>query len=213
MFFQLSIFDRRKDSTEIANLSDQMSSVQRKFLILDGIGGVSFGRELLASPAAPGRARVALVAFSSLGDGLLYLMMAENLRLNGYKLVYYGDIGHQLRHWLPQLDIRPYPPRDSFDATLADYDLAIVSPPHYLRDHMDEHLLDVMRRKWLLVCQRAPATWRHDLTEAVSASRAPEIVAELRDLLDSGGPIRFRKVYRRKCRGYHASLFARTYAS
>ena len=29
------------------------------------------------------KARIALVSFSSLGDGLIYLMMAENLRLNG----------------------------------------------------------------------------------------------------------------------------------
>lgn len=146
-----------------------------------------------APPATPGRARIALVAFSSLGDGLLYLMMAENLRLNGYKLTYYGDIGHQLRHWLPQLDIRPYPPRDDLDAALADYDLAIVSPPQYLRDRMDDRLLDALRRKWLLVCQRAPASWRHDLTATLAASRPPEIVAELAGLLDGGGPIRFRK--------------------
>lgn len=145
------------------------------------------------APAALGRARIALVAFSSLGDGLLYLMMAENLRLNGYQLTYYGDIGHQLRHWLPQLDIRPYPPRDGFDAALADYDLAIVSPPQFLRDRMDDRLLDALRRKWLLVCQRAPASWRHDLTATLAASRPPEIVAELAGLLDGGGPIRFRK--------------------
>ncbi|MDQ5942536.1 MAG: hypothetical protein QG572_1352 [Pseudomonadota bacterium] len=48
------------------------------------------------------KARIALVAFSSLGDGLIYLMMAENLRLNGFSVTYFGNIGHQLRAWLPQ---------------------------------------------------------------------------------------------------------------
>lgn len=149
--------------------------------------------EQTASPATPGRARIALVAFSSLGDGLLYLMMAENLRRNGYRVSHYGDIAHQIRHWMPQLDIQPYPPHDGFDAALAAYDLVIMSPPQFLRDRMDERTLDAMRRKWLLVCQRAPAGWRHDLTAALRAQRPPEIFAELRDLLDCGGPIRFRK--------------------
>jgi hypothetical protein len=143
--------------------------------------------------ATPGRARIALVAFGSLGDGLLYLMMAENLRHNGYNVSYYGDIAHQIRHWMPQLDIHPYPPHDGFDAALADYDLVIMSPPQFLRDRMDERTLDAMRKKWLLICQRAPASWRHNLTATLRAQLPPEIYAELHDLLDCGGPIRFRK--------------------
>lgn len=149
--------------------------------------------EQTASPATPGRARIALVAFGSLGDGLLYLMMAENLRHNGYNVSYYGDIAHQIRHWMPQLDIHPYPPHDGFDAALADYDLVIMSPPQFLRDRMDERTLDAMRKKWLLICQRAPTSWRHDLTATLRTQLPPEIYAELHDLLDCGGPIRFRK--------------------
>lgn len=145
-----------------------------------------------AAAVALGGARIALVAFNSLGDGLLYLMMVDNLRRNGYSVSYYGDIAHQIRDWLPQLDIQPYPRHDSFDAALAAYDLVIMSPPSFLRDRMDEPLLDAMRKKWLLICQRAPANWRHDLTATVRAQRPPAILAALRDLLDSGGPIRFR---------------------
>ena len=37
--------------------------------------------ETVPPPMARGIARIALVAFSSLGDGLLYLMMAHNLAL------------------------------------------------------------------------------------------------------------------------------------
>ena len=47
--------------------------------------------------APAGKPRIALVAFSSLGDGLIYLMMAENLRLNGFAVTYFGNIGYQLR--------------------------------------------------------------------------------------------------------------------
>ena len=59
----------------------------------------------MSAPAA--KARIALVAFSSLGDGLIYLMMAENLRLNGFAVTYFGNIGYQLRAWLPQFEIGP----------------------------------------------------------------------------------------------------------
>jgi hypothetical protein len=53
--------------------------------------------------------RIALVSFDSLGDSLIYLMMADNLQRNGFNVTHYGDVAYQMRDWLPQLDIRPYP--------------------------------------------------------------------------------------------------------
>lgn len=136
--------------------------------------------------------KVALVAFSSLGDGLIYLMMAENLRLNGYQVTYFGDIGYQLRHWLPQIEIRPYPALPQLDDELASFDLVIMSPPQFLRDRMDPATTDAMRRKWLLICQRAPAEWRFDLTERLREQQPPHIFSALSGLMDSGGSIRYR---------------------
>jgi heptosyltransferase-3 len=144
----------------------------------------------MSAPAA--RARIALVAFSSLGDGLIYLMMAENLRLNGFAVTYFGNIGYQLRAWLPQFEIRPYPAVDEMDAALADFDLVVMSPPQFLRDRMDPATTDAMRRKWLLICQKTPDDWRFDLTETKRAALAPDTFAALRGLLDCGGSIRDR---------------------
>lgn len=136
--------------------------------------------------------RIALVAFSSLGDGLIYLMMAENLRRNGFAVTYFGNIGYQLRAWLPQFAIRPYPALDEMDAALADFDLVIMSPPQFLRDRMDAATTDAMRRKWLLICQKTPDDWRFDLTETKRATLPPAIYARLQPLLDAGGAMRRR---------------------
>ena len=142
------------------------------------------------APAA--KARIALVAFSSLGDGLIYLMMAENLRLNGFAVTYFGNIGYQLRAWLPQFEIRPYPAAEDMDAALAGFDLVIMSPPQFLRDRMDPATTDAMRRKWLLICQKTPDDWRFDLTETKRARLPPDTFAALHGLLDCGGSIRDR---------------------
>jgi hypothetical protein len=144
-------------------------------------------------PPPPGKARIALVGFSSLGDGLIYLMMAENLRNNGYNVTSYGNIAYQMRHWLPQLEIRPYPDADRFDEAFSEYDLVIMSPPQFIRDHMDARRTDEMRRRWLLICQKCPPSWRYDHTERVRTGYSAEIFGELRGLLDSSGSICFRK--------------------
>jgi heptosyltransferase-3 len=140
----------------------------------------------------PNIPRIALVAFSSLGDSLIYLMMAENLQRNGYHVTVVGTIAYQLRQWLPQLEIRPYPAIDRYDEALVGFDLVIMSPPHALRDRMDAATLATMQRKWLLICQKAPTSWRFDLTEMLRKRCAPDIFSRLQNLADCGGPIRHR---------------------
>ncbi|PKO34141.1 MAG: hypothetical protein CVU34_08990 [Betaproteobacteria bacterium HGW-Betaproteobacteria-7] len=145
------------------------------------------------APAVATQARLAVVAFSSLGDGLLYVMMADNLRRAGFAVSYFGDLVYQLRAWLPQLDIRPYPARDQFDQTLGEFDLVICSPPQFMRDNMTPENTEILRRKWLLVCQKAPDTWVYDHTEA-NRERCPAVVHEqLAALLKSAGSIRYKR--------------------
>lgn len=136
---------------------------------------------------------IALVAFSSLGDGLIYLMMAENLRINGFRVTYFGDIGYQFREWIPQFEIRKYPLIEEFEEQLSEFDLAIVSPPQKLRDCMDEVTTDRLRRKFVLICQDTPDSWRYDLTETLRSTRTNEVYSALQGLLDSGGSIRHRR--------------------
>ncbi|MDR2452159.1 MAG: hypothetical protein LBE85_10460 [Candidatus Accumulibacter sp.] len=96
-----------------------------------------------------GEPRVALVSFDSLGDSLIYLMVADNLRRNGFRVTLYGDVAHRMREWLPRLDIRPYPSPaiEGMETELEDYDLAIVSPPGFLRARMDEAVTARLRER------------------------------------------------------------------
>ncbi|MCL2523454.1 MAG: hypothetical protein FWF20_07400 [Betaproteobacteria bacterium] len=145
-----------------------------------------------SQPSAATSARIAIVAFNSLGDGLLYAMMAVNLQRAGFAVTYFGDLLHQMRGWLPQLDIRPYPARDEFDQALAGFDLVICSPPQFMRDAMTPESIEILRQKWLLVCQKAPETWVHDHTES-NRERCPAAVhAQLGKLLKSAGSIRYK---------------------
>lgn len=140
------------------------------------------------APTGRSDARVALISFDSLGDGLVYLMMADNLRANGYQISCYGNIAFQLRDWLPQLDIHAYPAPSAFEAAFDQYDFVIASPPSFLRRSLGEEDLVRIRQKWALVCQKTPQTWLHDH----SAGASPALAQQLGGLLSCAGPIRFR---------------------
>ena len=144
------------------------------------------------SPAANPRAKLALVSFDSLGDGLIYLMMAENLRQNGFDITCYGQIAYQMRHWLPQLNIEPYPEPLQFEATFDAYDLAIVSPPRFVRNKMDAPYTEKLAQKYILICQKTPESWCFDHTERIKTTRNTQIFEQLKGLLNSSGSIRFK---------------------
>jgi hypothetical protein len=140
-------------------------------------------------PPAP---RIALVALDILGDGLIHLMMSYNLQRNGFDVTHYGNSAHQMRHWLPCLNIRPYPPFDQLETELADYDLAIVFPPRALRDRLDAASTVKLREKWLLFGLKTPETWHFDHAERIRKTH-PDLYEPLKRLLHCGHSIRFRK--------------------
>ena len=110
-------------------------------------------------------ARLALVSFDSLGDGLIY--------------------------WLPSLKICPYPPPEQMEAELSTYDLALVSPPSFVRNQMDEINTARLREKWLLICQKTPQNWIFDHTERIRITH-PGKFDQLQKLLNCSGSIRFK---------------------
>lgn len=134
---------------------------------------------------------IALVSFDSLGDSLIYLMMSENLYRNGFNLTVYSRILFQLRHWLPHLTIKDYP--EDYDIELNDYHFVIFSPPQKVRDCMDEQVTDTLKKKWLLLCQNAPAAWQYDLTNSLKSKLSKETFESLVDLSTMGHSIRYKK--------------------
>lgn len=138
-------------------------------------------------------ARIGLVSFDSLGDSLIYLMIAENLRLNGFDVSLYGNVSYQLRSWVPQLRILPLPLRNELITELEQYDLAIVSPPQYLRNDLSQEKLEEYKRRWVLICQRAPDCWKYDHSGRLQKSLSADVYQKLGALPRCGGAIRYRR--------------------
>src|SRR5690554_6009323 len=122
------------------------------------------------------KAKIGMVSFDSLGDSLLYVLIAENLRLNGFDICLYSNVAYQIRAWMPQLQILPLPSPTALDGELEKYDLAIVSPPQYLREKMSSEALSIIRQKWVLICHRAPDSWKFDLSRRLE-DKVPSEVA------------------------------------
>ncbi|GAB4289461.1 MAG: hypothetical protein Kow0083_02180 [Methylophaga sp.] len=139
------------------------------------------------------QALVVLVSFDLLGDGILYLMMADNLRRNGFSMTLVGNIAHGLRDWVPQLRTLPYPDADDFEQSLEQYDLALVCPPSFIRDGMSEETLEILKQTAVLLCQKAPANWETEHESRLRKRYAPEIFEQFRQLSRISPTIRYKK--------------------
>lgn len=138
-------------------------------------------------------ARVALVSFESLGDSLIYTMMADNLRRNGYTTTLIGNVPYQLREWLAQLSIEPYPEFEKFYSTFDDYHLVLMSPSRTIRASTGEIKLEEIRHRFLLICQKVPKTWLFDHHSRLKQNLSQDIFQQIENLSHSAGSIHYRK--------------------
>ena len=138
--------------------------------------------------------RIALVSYDSLGDGLVYLMMAENLRLNGFDVTYYGNCIYHLAGWFPQLSIRPYPEPDRIESELKDFDLVLYSPPSFVRHRATEAEMRRLAERYVMICvsRNFAGWWRVDHTQRIEKELPPEKSRRLRRLASCSGTIRHR---------------------
>jgi heptosyltransferase-3 len=65
-----------------------------------------------------GMKRCAVFSCLGLGDGLIALVLSNNLHLNGYHVTTFHPFLHHLQGWFPHLPIRTFPPVD----TLREFD-------------------------------------------------------------------------------------------
>ncbi|OYY50525.1 MAG: hypothetical protein B7Y48_01900 [Methylophilales bacterium 28-44-11] len=142
--------------------------------------------------------KMAVVSFDSLGDSLLYLLLAENLKNNGYDTTYFGNVGHQLRAWLPKLKIAPHPPLDEMQQVLSDFQLVIMSPTKAMRERFlsAPGYLEEMRCQYLLICQHAPDNWHYDRNTRLRNLLTPEIFNSIKFITNAGNSIRYKSFKR-----------------
>jgi hypothetical protein len=141
------------------------------------------------------RPRIGLVAYDSLGDGLMYLMVADNLRRNGFDVSYFGGAVSQLADWLPQFEVKPYPPVADMEAELDDFDLVICSPPSFIRHRYSEDQMRALAERYVLVClsRHVPEHWRFDHRKGIRDRLPPDVADRLQGPAGCSGTIRYRR--------------------
>jgi hypothetical protein len=139
------------------------------------------------------KANIALVSFESLGDSLIYMMMADNLRRNGFDITLFGNVPYQLRKWIPELAVQPYPEAKDFFVTLDEFHLVLLSPSRSIRDAVDEIKLEHIRNRFVLICQKAPKSWLSDHHSRLKQNLDGELFKQIENLCQAVGSIRYRK--------------------
>ena len=142
------------------------------------------------------KANIALVSFESLGDSLIYMMMADNLRRNGYDITLFGNVPYQLRKWIPELAVQPYPEPKDFFTALDDFHLVLLSPSRTIRDSAGDIKLEHIRDRFVLICQKVPKTWLYDHHSRLKQNLSKELFEQIENLCQAVGSIRYRKFHK-----------------
>lgn len=149
-----------------------------------------------AAPCATGeeRAKVAIIPWDRLGDGVIFLVIAENFRRAGYRVSYYSNTLYQMRHWLPQLEILPAPQPDQLDDILSRHDVVLNDFCSPLSAGLPDRQREAVARKTVTLSTnlRLPDHWQlPPLPKPTPA--VLEQHPELEQVLASDGMIRGEK--------------------
>ncbi len=63
---------------------------------------------------------------NGLGDGVVSLVLSNNLHLNGWRVETFQNATVPLQHWVPHLPLLPYPPLEEIESILHRYDWFFV---------------------------------------------------------------------------------------
>ncbi len=66
--------------------------------------------------------RCAVFSCLGLGDGLIALVLSNNLYLNGCEVTTFHPFLENLQEWFPHLPLRPFPPSEDFGSSLKEFD-------------------------------------------------------------------------------------------
>jgi len=140
------------------------------------------------------RIKTALVASPALGDGVIFMILANNLALNGFDVTLYSNPFSAMAEWLPRISVRPAPELAACSSEFAAYDLvfadstSILAKPHWQAEHFPE-----LAAKYIYIgLGRVEDALRHDHTERLREQLPPELFDRCHRLADSSGEIRFR---------------------
>ena len=109
--------------------------------------------------------KIALIPLQGLGDGIISLIMANNLHQNNYSVTMLHGLMHQINDWF-EFDIKAYPDHDELASILERYDLVLMDMciPYVLSK--SEKQQEVLSRKYIFYavgCMKD--IFSHDHTE------------------------------------------------
>ncbi|WP_461535011.1 glycosyltransferase family 9 protein [Spongorhabdus nitratireducens] len=78
------------------------------------------------------QSRIAITPIATLGDGLIFLVVAQCLADQGHHVCFYSNTLQGLNNWFPDIEIKPLPQGGDLTAELNQADLVICDPhqPH-----------------------------------------------------------------------------------
>ena len=140
------------------------------------------------------KVKIAVIASVGLGDGVILLILANNLARNNFDVFFYSNTISQLSEWLPNITVRPYPNKeiveeelDEFDIVLAD-NKSIISNPNYPRSEFKR-----LREKYIyLSLGFTDPELINDHTQRLKERLSPEKFEQVKYLAKCAGEIRFQ---------------------
>jgi len=140
------------------------------------------------------KVNVALVASIGLGDAIIFMMLAENLRRNGFNVTLYSNPGSQLLSWLPAVTVKPYPALEKCDDEFKGYDLVIADGVSVLGKQYqpEERFSELASRYLYLSLGKIPNSLVFDHTARLQRILSAEKFQRCRRIAGSAGTVRFQ---------------------
>ena len=109
--------------------------------------------------------KIALVPLQRLGDGVISLILANNLHKNHFSVTMFHGFMHQIEDWF-EFQIQDYPDHEHFEALMGDFDIVLIDMciPYVLSKSEKEQ--EQLSRKYIFYAVgRMQDVFTHDHTE------------------------------------------------
>lgn len=95
--------------------------------------------------------KIAIAASKGVGDGLITLVLANNLSKNDFEVTVFSNPISQLNNWFPNFTILPYPKTDLLQ-TLNQFDLVLADAYSEVTKNVDEKDFSALAKQFVFFC-------------------------------------------------------------
>jgi len=145
--------------------------------------------------------KAAIFCSHGLGDGLIFLMIANNLKLNGFDVCVYHNFLKSLKSFVKNYEIKKFPKKEEVENILKDFDFFIVNS-----DYSDINIKikkclnkDFSKKKWILHAttskgKNLPGDIKFDIKKTILEN----LKSFCRDKLNIKNPIKENNLFKRE---------------